>query len=383
MASFSSHPLPAAQRVKSPIRRGAAKIQNIVESLTQRVQNEEWTQEEVLPSRNQLAVEYDVSPATVSIAVRKLEAEGLLHIVPSRGVFISERAAEKHGKLLHPMVGLRGSYVPSDLTGNSGQYGYGMMLVRCIWEAAHRKNAPLVLMSGQTGNGPLTPRYCHSIGVRGVIFLGGETHQEAMQLRNAGVPIILANQPSEATPLNYVDYDHEGTLRDALKRFTEAGHRRIAVISLPTSVKSFTNKLRSTFIETLCDLGIEEGFTRYWRCIEADEKHDPTDAAIIAEVDALLSLPKLPTAIFVRSSRLLPFVQAALEKKGKKIALIAAGLPSEMPPPVTGYTLCQESISRELLDGIYESIRNPFHFIQKHVPFSFVDKGSIHPPQFD
>ena len=46
---------------------------------------------EALPSVRALATEYEVSPPTVSRAVKALADEGLLTVVPGWGTFVTER----------------------------------------------------------------------------------------------------------------------------------------------------------------------------------------------------------------------------------------------------------------------------------------------------
>lgn len=216
-----------------------SKIDTVFESLKARVQAREWQPDESLPSRSHLSKEYGVSPATVSIAVRKLKQCGLLEVLPSRGAVIVETADGSTPVSPKPTIGLRGSYVPTQSKG--GQYG--LSVVNALWAVAQEERAPLLLLPNSNGDARLTRQSCHAHGVRGIIFLGGGSYQEALDLRLEGVPVIIANDPAEPTPLSFIDYDHAAALRQIVNHFYVAGRHRIAVVFSSTTVPRFLEKL--------------------------------------------------------------------------------------------------------------------------------------------
>jgi DNA-binding GntR family transcriptional regulator len=55
--------------------------------LRRRIEAAEWQPGEQLPRVRELAGQYGTSAATVAKVVRKLAGEGLLHVIPSWGVF--------------------------------------------------------------------------------------------------------------------------------------------------------------------------------------------------------------------------------------------------------------------------------------------------------
>jgi DNA-binding GntR family transcriptional regulator len=55
--------------------------------LRARIEADEWTSGEALPSVAALAVHYQVSRASVSKALRRLADDGLVEIVPAWGTF--------------------------------------------------------------------------------------------------------------------------------------------------------------------------------------------------------------------------------------------------------------------------------------------------------
>lgn len=59
----------------------------IADDLRRRITAGEWDHEEQLPVMTELARHYDVARATVARAIKVLEAEGLVTVVPAWGVF--------------------------------------------------------------------------------------------------------------------------------------------------------------------------------------------------------------------------------------------------------------------------------------------------------
>jgi DNA-binding GntR family transcriptional regulator len=59
----------------------------VADDLRRRIQADEWQPDEALPFVASLAEHYQVSPSTISRALRTLAAEGLVVTVPKWGVF--------------------------------------------------------------------------------------------------------------------------------------------------------------------------------------------------------------------------------------------------------------------------------------------------------
>ena len=59
----------------------------VADDLRRRIQSDEWSVDEPLPSIAKLADQYDVSTATTRKALLALEREGLVRIIPRWGTF--------------------------------------------------------------------------------------------------------------------------------------------------------------------------------------------------------------------------------------------------------------------------------------------------------
>jgi DNA-binding GntR family transcriptional regulator len=61
--------------------------EQVADDLRRRIAADEWATDEALPSVATLAKHYEVSPSTISRALRTLAGEGLVVTVPRWGVF--------------------------------------------------------------------------------------------------------------------------------------------------------------------------------------------------------------------------------------------------------------------------------------------------------
>ncbi len=372
------------------------KIQTVTEDLGYRIKKGEWEKEMRLPTQSQLAREYGVSQSAIALAMRPLQKEGRLRLVPGKGAFIP-RQDEVSQKPPHPaVVGIQGSYVNfckadhqvREFVEPPQQFNtYSASVLQAIWNVAQQEKCPLMLLP--TSGAKLTRQSCQSHGVQGVLFLGGESYPEALDLRRAGFPVITANPPSGPTPVNYVENDHASCLRDGLRELIGLGHRRIAVLAPNTTTPESFQKLKPLFIETLCSAGIICNFEAYWRFIPFDPMEVNLQAQQvhpIAAVEELLALEEPPTAIFCLGGfYITPVVHQTLQRHGlhvpRDISLLCAPFVPTIQPLISGYAFQFESMARELLGGILATIQDPFYSIQKLIPFHpLTDCGTLAPP---
>lgn len=61
--------------------------EQVADDLRRRILADEWATDEALPSTHTLASDYQVSPATITRALRILAAENLITTVPRWGTF--------------------------------------------------------------------------------------------------------------------------------------------------------------------------------------------------------------------------------------------------------------------------------------------------------
>lgn len=365
-----------------------SKVDRIIASLSDRIRSKEWPQEQALPSRTRLSEEYGVSPATVSIAIRQLQKEGMVHIVSGKGVFISDGASRAGNGKVYPIVGIRRSFFScsQSLASMSNQDLFGLLNIGGIFEAASSSQCPVLLLPGDHQEDRISRVYCESLGVQGVIFFvwDRESMAEALSLRKSGFPVILANKPVESTPLNFIDYDARGLIRQVVQDLTALGHRKIGVICAETAVQGYYEQLKRVFIEALEEAGIYDSFHDYWRFIPRHDGHLQPFHEAEAATDALLDLAEPPTAVFCWVPPILDHVQTVLKRRHlqtpKDISLLCSGYHGEQEMTVSGFMMPHHERGKRLLVELYETIRNPFHCVQELIPCRFVDKGTVSGP---
>lgn len=357
------------------------KIEKITEDLRNRVRSGEWNSIQTLPSRAILSTEYGVATGTVSLVLRNLEEEGLVRILPRKGVIVTESPSTPPRQPPHalPTIGLRGTYLRLGVPQNRGYIG---QLVNQLLEAAQAEDYPLLILQKRQEDERLTREKCEALGLAGMIYLGGDAYEEAVRLRLEGFPVISANRPALPTPLNYVDCDHVSTLRDIVRRFAEAGHQRIAIVLASTTMPGAFDQLRPHFINALHSHRLHYDASPYWVSLANLDDGGETNSA--QQLGTLLSLPEPPTAIFCWNYYTLKLVTEALTKRNLCIPddVSLAYSPVEAPEEATmsGYTYSHQTFGRMLLSELVETIKNPFHYTQKELPFIFIDRGSIAAP---
>lgn len=360
------------------------KIERLTKTLKRRVRQGEWLAKDTLPSRSLLSEEYGVSPASVSIAIRNLEKEGLVRIVPRKGVFVVEAkpSATAPGAVT---IGLYGGYVPSqeELLAMEARQLFSKALFNGIWETANQENCPLLLLPSSSNTPPLTVSGCTEAGVQGVIFMGGDAYPDALELRRAGFPVILSNRPVGSTPLNFVDYDARRELREIIGRFVAHGHRNIGVLCPDrTSVPGYYARLKLDFIDALLDFDIYLNPKYYWKTVNSGAE-DCGGQTIESIVEEWLAQPEPPTAVFCWSPDIARrFEKEFLSRLGQstlEISLACSGYTSERDVEFSGFVMPHLECGSLLLSSLHSMIDDPFFMIQRLIACRFVDRGSIKP----
>lgn len=351
------------------------KIAKLTNSLRERIHSGEWS--DSLPSRMLLSEEYGVAPGTISQVFRNLEQEGLVRILPRKGVLITETTPAPAAAPTEAAIGLRGSYLHMGVPGKEGYTGF---IVNQLLDAAHKRGVPIMILQKRDGEGLLTRERCESLGLRGIIYLGGDCSDEARELCTEGFPVISGNRALERSPVNYIDCDHVALIRDAVRRYAELGHRRIAVILPPTHVPGLLDKLKPHFIDALLSNGIQYDINPYWISFSKEEDRD--DRA--RRIEALLDSKEPPTGILCWSHVITNLLISLIARRGMQvpcdISVAYTPCSSAIIPGVSGFSYETQDFGGKLLENLLATIENPFHFVQDELPFEFIDNGSIAPP---
>lgn len=361
------------------------KIEKLTLNLRDRIRSGEWGGAQALPSRMMLSEEYGVAPGTISQVFKNLELEGLVRILPRKGVLLTDTGNQEAPADSDGAIALRGSYVRMGTVGKPGVRGYQSNLVNQILEAAHEQGVPVLILQERPGEEPLTKKRCQAMGLRGVIYLGGDVDGEARGLACEGFPVISANRPLERSPLNYVDCDHVLLMDDLVRRFAKAGHRRIGMLIPPTAIPNLLYRLKPNFINALLSCGLQYNVNPYWLELPKGAEGEEVIALWRMRAAELLALPEPPTAFFCWGRDVVTSLLPVLQEHGVSIpgdVSVAYTPYCEMAAPqISGYSYQGVDIGGKLVHGLMETIRNPFYFLQEEAPFEFIDQGSIAPPK--
>ncbi|HWL51774.1 MAG TPA: GntR family transcriptional regulator [Chthoniobacteraceae bacterium] len=351
------------------------KTARIIENLGQRLRGGEWQAEVALPPVTALSQEYQVSPRTVALAIKSLEREGLVTVLPRQGVFAAmEKGATPGSGKVNLIIGVYGR-TPS------WKGDYVSSLVNSILDAAHNMDASVVILPRIASGEALNREWCERQGLKGLIVLGSDALLEVKELKEEGFPVITANMPVGATAMNYVSFDHADDMRSMTARFAAAGHRRIAVLAYETDTAGLYESFKTDFIRALCDADIHYNLNPYWRLLE--RQPDGAVRDVKETVGDLLALPEPPTAIFLRRLLVAPVLKQLeyheLSVPGD-VSVICAACDDEESALTSGFVLPFPKLGKRLVEGLHEIIRNPFHSVQELIPTHFVDKGTLLPP---
>jgi len=348
------------------------KIETVTQHLEDRIMAGEWSANESLPPQGHLSREYGVSPGTIAIAIRNLQQKRLVSIVSNKGAFVLDSAERESTARRYPLIGLRGSYLSS----GGGSLSSTHALVGGIVEVANAEHCPLLLLPRSPDGQDFEPAYYRARAVEGAIFLGGESYQEALALRAAGFPVILANKPAGATPLSYIDYDHQESLRRITERFLDLGHRKIAVIFPKTTVEGYYDSLQPDFLSALAKRSALYNVQPYWRRVDLSEP-----GASASAMQELLDLPEPPTAIFALSPKAARQAIESAKAAGlclpQDLSIAASCFCGTDDAFVSGFVLPHRELGQSLLHEMHASIENPFHSVQKLLPLTWVERGSV------
>ena len=202
-------------------------------------------------------------------------------------------------------------------------------------------------------------------------------------LREQEVPFVMFGRTRDATGCAWYDIRSEDAMADAVQRLAALGHRRIAFVNGGDHYQYSVLRLDG-FRWGLAREGLEEDPDLVLSGALAPEAGE-------AAGNSLLALPRPPTAIvFAVDAAALGLYRAARRRGvrvGRHVSLIGYdGIPdgSHAEPPLSTYAVdirkAGERLARMLIDRIRGAMPET---LREVVPATFVDRGSIAPPELD
>lgn len=147
--------------------------------------------------------------------------------------------------------------------------------------------------------------------VDGIVFMSDVISPELLkEMERSPTPIVLAGSIDESAAIASVNIDYYGAAYEAVKKFIDNGHKKIALISGPmTSMINKEYKLKA-YKEALADAGIAYDEKLVVECNNSyDEGIEAVKILAAAE----------PTAYFVGNDEMSIGVIHGLEEQGRKI----------------------------------------------------------------
>lgn len=216
-------------------------------------------------------------------------ARGLVtHHTATIGVVVAEIDTPLFLQALHPIE-------PA-----ARRAGYNVLIINAC-DVAEEREAVEVLLEKE---------------VNGVIFLSTSTFATSAHiapLREANVPVVFVNRPSDDEGFDTVDWDNSGAIESLVAHLARLGHRRIALLQGPPGRRSSAERL--------------DGYRRALAAHDLEYRADylPSgDFTLSDEVWArstldLLAVPSPPTAIIASDDIVAAAIMKVVQRTGRRI----------------------------------------------------------------
>ncbi|MBI3959457.1 MAG: LacI family DNA-binding transcriptional regulator [Chloroflexi bacterium] len=224
------------------------------------------------------------------------------------------------------------------------------------------------------------PRMVEQDQVDGLIILGGSPLNDAVALRLAerNTPLVLLDNHIPGAAIDSIVPDNEWGGYMAIRHLVELGHRRIAILQGPTKYKTLTDRLWGAK-RAADEFGIDIP-PAYLS--PAQSSGQPLKG--YREMQALLQLPELPTAVFAVSDKTAFGALEAIREAGlsvpEDISLI--GFDNEVraehtSPPLTTIHLPKRYLGILAMRRLIGQIENPSDRpVRLCVPTRLVERAS-------
>lgn len=216
--------------------------------------------------------------------------------------------------------------------------------------------------------------------VDGVIILGGSPLNDAVaqQIAQSEIPLILLDNHIPGIAIDAIVPDNEWGGYMAIKHLVDLGHRRIAILQGPPKYKTLTDRLWGARRATH-ELGIE-----------IPPAYQPRDQSSgqprkgYHEMQSLLALPELPTAVFTISDKTAFGALDAIRDAGLRVPedISVIGFDNELraehtSPPLTTIHLPKRYLGTLAMQQLVAKIETPSNRpVRICVPTRLIERGS-------
>ncbi len=254
----------------------------------------------LLPSERQLAAELQVGRGVIRTALKVLQDENIIQLIPQRGIRLNPDASPR--RLKRFLVRMPGVF-----SANSHEL-FAVLSGICLAGAERHAEALVSSANMALSASEVIERY-HNNDIQGLIYVELlEDHESQKLFDAAGVPRVVANM-EDASLLVHTCMDFYRTGALAAETLLRAGHRRIGWVGGKLDRFAVQETLRG-FEETLKQAGVV--LPESWRLATMGSD----DQKFYADLRRVLTASESPTAFFAtRDYRAEMIYQVARELK--------------------------------------------------------------------
>jgi LacI family transcriptional regulator len=343
------------------------------DALLARMSDGELTVGSRLPPIRALIKRYGVSLPVVRMALDGLERDRILRIEHGRGCFVERVPAVVPGarKALFLLCG-RSSLDPY----------FSRLLCGCE-RAAAAAGWSLVFSQASSTDPGLTQQHLQMPGLASIVMTGDVDENTYQVVSASGVPFVLAGGRSrqEPTPADVwmVGSDNRLGGWTATRELLATGHRRIAIITGPTTMRHWHQR-RLGYEQALREAGLEPN-ARFML-------ESPVDTSEAAEVvlAPLLKADDAPTALFAGNDRYALAAYRILQAEGKQVGQHVSvvgyddlDFAAVLSPPLTTIATDIENIGTQIFTMLKDAVARGVPR-QELCSVRLVRRGSVGPP---
>ena len=268
-----------------------------------------------LPGVRALAREFEVSVNTLSIALRRLAAQGLVVLHPSRGAFVTDTPEEVNTHLVDVIFGFPEASMGRNSLRNGDSWGIAHETYRGLLDAGKKHDLRIHYIHWDEHQS--TQAQLHKIGhltaLRGGVLTSWQTAGLELYLKKQGLPTItFADHSLDTTDTVYRDL--AGNMKLLVESLVQSGCRRIGRLYCTNSM--ITQQLKqNTFIAEVVRAGMEF-------CCDWDIGLDGfIDAFPVQEMAAKINLDDsdIPDCFYIQHNDIVPNFFEFLRAGGKQI----------------------------------------------------------------
>lgn len=326
-----------------------------------------------LPSERELAASYGTSRTSVRQAVEDLIEEGILFRTVGKGTFVAMQ---------------NGTNIPvADAISRKRAGTLAFVIRESIFQFVQAGVNRILLGARKESQENGYRLLFHSVseeeldiepGIDGCIVVGGAPGRLMDQLRDAGMPLVLADPLLLDDSNNVIGFDYAGGMRQAVTYLSGLGHRQIGFIGFPNSEKyvAYWQSLAAF------EIPYQPNFVEFLQLPDLQ----PSILAGYRAMQKLLANGPLPTAIVATNDLVANGIMEALATSGvavpEQISVLGFDdLGQDARPPLTTIRTDSAEVGRLAVRSLLNQIKNgAANHGRIAVPTELVIRTSTAPP---